>query len=98
MSKKTYPLSGISVNTSSATWTDISGEFLIISRGETQEQAVEYCTSNLDSVQLYHHQILTSLPIDAAKKYSSNHEDGWLHREPEWVNKSREAGKTIYSW
>jgi len=98
MSQKTYPLSGISVNTSSSTWADTSGEFLIISRGETQEQAVEYCTSNLDSVQRYHHKILTSLPIDAAKEYSKNHEDGWLHREPEWVKKSREAGRTIYSW
>ena len=98
MTKKTYPLFGISVNTNGTTWADTSGEFQIISRGETQEQAVEYCTSNLDCVQRYHHQILTSLPIDAAKEYGSNHEDGWLHREPEWVKKSREAGRTIYNW
>jgi len=85
MTKKTYRLSGIRV-----------GQSLVISRGETQEQAVEYCASSV--VRGHGYSVLKSLPIDAAKEYSSNHEDGWLHREPEWVKKSREAGKTIYRW
>ena len=85
MTKKTYRLSGIRV-----------GQYLVISRGETQEQAVEYCASSVMRGHAY--SVLTSLPIDAAKEYSDSHEDGWLHREAAWVKKSREAGKTIYRW
>ncbi len=83
--KKTYRLFGIEV-----------GKFLIISRGETEEQAIEYCADRV--LRGHGYTVLTSLPVDAAKEYSVNHEDGWLHREPAWVKKSKEAGKAIYSW
>ncbi len=61
----------------------------VITRGETQEQAMSYAARNdgmfKRGVTVYP---LDYLPIEAATLYNTNHNEGWLHRVPSWLLKT----------
>lgn len=67
------------------------GRIIIITRGVDENQAMAYAARDGGSfprgVTVFP---LDHLPINAAKLYDQNHEDGWLYRMPVWVRKQQE--------
>ena len=65
------------------------GRITVITRGETQDQAMSYAARNdgafKKGVTIYP---LDYLPINAAELYDQNHESGWLTRAPKWVQEA----------
>jgi len=66
-------------------WTFGDYNKTVITRGETQEQAYEWASKSWDRGETI--TCLNYNPIWAGKRYSENHADGWLFRQPEWTNK-----------
>lgn len=64
-------------------WSTSHGLKIVITRGETQQQAYVYATRGLERGKTItcHDQNL----IDSAEKYALNHAEGWLHRSPDWL-------------
>jgi len=58
---------------------------VVITRGRTMEEAYKRACQNWQRGETIC--IANALPIDAAKRYSENHAEGWLYRKPEWLKK-----------
>jgi hypothetical protein len=71
-----YPLSGVT-----------DGDILVVSRGETEEQVIDYIKQSdifFRGVTIW---LVDRLPLDAAKQYSLNHSHGWLYRCPLYLER-----------
>ena len=68
------------------------GNITVITRGETEEQAMSYACRNSGQfkrgVTVFP---LDHLPINAAQLYDTNHRKGWLTRKPQWLEIAERA-------
>lgn len=62
----------------------------IATRGENDEQAMSYAVWSPQFPRGVTIFCLDYCLIDLAKQYSANHDEGWLYRAPQWLQKLEE--------
>lgn len=68
-------------------WGFFDSRIIVYTRGETQEQAYKHACKNWKRGQTI--SWLDTLPITAAKAYSTNHPFDWLNKAPKWLEKEQ---------
>lgn len=74
--KEIYPLFGFT-----------NGEVIVITRGPTQDHAFDYACRSKNFRRGTTIFAMNHLPINSAEKYEVNHDPGWLHRPPVYLEK-----------
>lgn len=68
-------------------WTFLTNGNILITRGETQEQAFEWASRDLKQGETI--AILDYVPLYANYAYDINHNFNWLYVAPKWVKEKR---------